>query len=220
MWDAVGSIVGGLIAADASKSNAKRNIRYQEKFAKQGIQWRVKDAKTAGIHPLAALNSGGAVYTPVNDDSGAQLGAAIADAGTKVSQKAQQKAELSMQQKLTDSEIEVNKAQAALFATEAQRNVQGATAMTGNMQATPTADPEPTPLMERILMPDGSIREIPIGPDMDEFIMGGVLYGYDKARDLWSPEESRANPKRNRGSGGKSPATIRPPSGGSSIRRN
>lgn len=225
MWGAIGSIVGGLIGAKGASDSASKNTAYQKEFAQKGIGWRVKDAKSSGIHPLAALNASGASYTPVTDNSAAILGSAVADAGTKVSQKAQIKAQTAMQQKLTDSEIAVNKAQAALFATEAQRNVQGATVMTGNMQNTPGQEPQnqppPTPLLERILMPDGSIREIPIGPDMDEFLMGGVLYIYDKARDLWAPEESRAKPKRQkRGSaGGKKPPVVNLPTGNSSVRR-
>jgi len=34
---------------------AQRNEQFQREFAQQGIQWRVADAKKAGIHPLAAL---------------------------------------------------------------------------------------------------------------------------------------------------------------------
>lgn len=37
-----------------------RNEKLQKEFAKKGIQWKVSDAKKAGIHPLAAL--GAATY--------------------------------------------------------------------------------------------------------------------------------------------------------------
>lgn len=71
----VGSIVGGLfgmkgaqaggrkavkgakINAQAAKWASKKNLKYQKQFAQKGIQWRVKDAKLAGIHPLAALGA-------------------------------------------------------------------------------------------------------------------------------------------------------------------
>lgn len=42
----------------------------QEEFAKNGIRWKVEDARRAGIHPLAALGASGASYSPVGYDSG------------------------------------------------------------------------------------------------------------------------------------------------------
>lgn len=36
----------------------------QKEFAKEGIRWRVADAKAAGIHPIYALGASGATYTP------------------------------------------------------------------------------------------------------------------------------------------------------------
>lgn len=77
-----GPILGGLVGgyfdykaqkqqsedAAASREQADRlnaqNIAMQKEFAQTGIQWRVEDAKKAGIHPLAALGGGGAAYAP------------------------------------------------------------------------------------------------------------------------------------------------------------
>lgn len=36
----------------------------QKEFAQMGLQWRVKDAVAAGIHPLAAVGASGAGYSP------------------------------------------------------------------------------------------------------------------------------------------------------------
>lgn len=41
-----------------------RNEALQREFAKMGIQWRVEDAKAAGLHPLAAIGAAGAAYSP------------------------------------------------------------------------------------------------------------------------------------------------------------
>jgi len=53
--------LGGLISAGASlfgsNSAAKRQEKLSKEFAQHGIQWRVEDAKAAGIHPLAALGA-------------------------------------------------------------------------------------------------------------------------------------------------------------------
>lgn len=73
-------IAGGAINASASKSAARAQVRLQREFAQNGIQWRVEDAKKAGIHPLYALGANTATYTPVSQDSSA-LGNAVADAG-------------------------------------------------------------------------------------------------------------------------------------------
>lgn len=37
----------------------------QREFAQKGVQWRVKDAEAAGIHPLAALGANLTNYSPV-----------------------------------------------------------------------------------------------------------------------------------------------------------
>lgn len=78
----IGSIVGGLFgmrgaqagarsAVRGSKINARaalrasnKNLKYQMRFAKHGIRWRAKDAKAAGIHPLAALGAQTTAFSP------------------------------------------------------------------------------------------------------------------------------------------------------------
>lgn len=42
----------------------QQNYDAQKEFAQQGIRWKVADAKAAGIHPIYALGSQGASYTP------------------------------------------------------------------------------------------------------------------------------------------------------------
>lgn len=74
------SIAGGMINATTSKKIAREQMRLQKEFAQNGIQWRVEDAKKAGLHPLYAIGASGASYTPVSQDSSA-MGNAVADAG-------------------------------------------------------------------------------------------------------------------------------------------
>jgi len=71
------SIIGGLIG----KSEAKKNRELQLAAAKNGIQWRVKDALKAGVHPLYAVGAPGVNIAPT-EVSG--LGPALADAGQDV----------------------------------------------------------------------------------------------------------------------------------------
>lgn len=73
-------VAGGMINATQSKTIARQQMRLQKEFAQNGIQWKVDDAKRAGIHPLYALGANTATYTPVSQDSSG-LGNAVADAG-------------------------------------------------------------------------------------------------------------------------------------------
>lgn len=81
---AASSIFGSKKQADAAEENNAKNIQLQKDFAQQGIQWKVNDAKAAGIHPLFALGANTHSFAPVNagDTSG---GAGIAAAGQDIS---------------------------------------------------------------------------------------------------------------------------------------
>lgn len=57
-------MLGGLLSAAASiagglmqRQGQKDNVKLQKEFAQSGIQWKVEDAKKAGIHPLYALGA-------------------------------------------------------------------------------------------------------------------------------------------------------------------
>lgn len=94
------SIVGGLIGARSAEADRQQtdfwNQQSQEQNRKQfvdlqrrSIQWRVKDAKKAGLHPLFALGgtASGASPTPFipgQTESGNALGRGIAQAGAIV----------------------------------------------------------------------------------------------------------------------------------------
>lgn len=95
------------IARDYNEAMAEKNRAYyledtareaalQKEFAQQGIRWRVQDAQSAGIHPLAALGAQTMSYSPQtvggggyesmpryspSPYSGASMGSAIAQAG-------------------------------------------------------------------------------------------------------------------------------------------
>lgn len=61
-----------IAAAQAAAANRRArkdfrtNINLQKQFAKESIQWKVHDAKRAGIHPLYALGAGTSSYSPVS----------------------------------------------------------------------------------------------------------------------------------------------------------
>jgi len=100
---AAGSLAAGAMSNKAAKKSAKLNqiherqmrqkeYEQQKEFAQSGIQWKVKDAAKAGVHPLYALGANtnsyapqsvGSTPTPSGDfgylaDAGQHLGRGIA----------------------------------------------------------------------------------------------------------------------------------------------
>lgn len=77
------SIIGGLFGKSSAEKANKANIKLQKEFAQNGIQWKVADAKAAGLHPLAALGAQTTAFSPsvVGDTS---FGTGIAQAGQDV----------------------------------------------------------------------------------------------------------------------------------------
>lgn len=82
---AVGSLLGGALGMSSSNSAAKKNAAMQREFAQNGIQWKVADAKKAGIHPLYALGAQTMTPTPsyIGDNS---MGNAISQATQSMGQ--------------------------------------------------------------------------------------------------------------------------------------
>lgn len=90
---AAGGIVSGILGGNSQKEANEQNLQlareqlaYQKELAKNQIQWRVNDAKAAGLHPLAALGVSPMSYSPV---SGSAVGADYAGVGQSLQQMGQ-----------------------------------------------------------------------------------------------------------------------------------
>lgn len=89
-----------------------QNIEQQKEFAKNSIQWRVADAKAAGLHPLFGLSGGGASFTPnpvtVNDSTSLSLSPGDARQASRAQQQLPlneaQKAQLALQERAANNE--------------------------------------------------------------------------------------------------------------------
>lgn len=57
-------LFGGIGSFFTGNSAQKREYERQKEFAQNGIQWKVADAKKAGLHPLYAIGAQGASYSP------------------------------------------------------------------------------------------------------------------------------------------------------------
>lgn len=51
------NLLGGFFGQKTQEDIANKNIAMQQEFAQNGVQWKVADAKAAGINPLAALGA-------------------------------------------------------------------------------------------------------------------------------------------------------------------
>lgn len=58
--------VGSIASSFLGSKQAKKNIKLQKDFAQKGIQWKVADAKAAGIHPIFALGANTHSFSPVS----------------------------------------------------------------------------------------------------------------------------------------------------------
>lgn len=61
---AAGSILGKAFDVDSVRAQQNRQADIQKDFARHGLQWRVKDAEAAGLHPLYAIGANLPTYSP------------------------------------------------------------------------------------------------------------------------------------------------------------
>jgi hypothetical protein len=79
-WGLAGAMVlGGLMNSKAVRDANTTSVAFSKEMAQKGIQWRVEDAKEAGVHPLAALGANVAgnapLINPTSPGSGIQQAA-------------------------------------------------------------------------------------------------------------------------------------------------
>lgn len=80
----VAKAVGSALVAKGAEKIATKvfgddNYDAQKEFAQQGLYWRVQDAKRAGLHPLAAIGSAGAAFSPSFQAGDAGIGSGVFD---------------------------------------------------------------------------------------------------------------------------------------------
>jgi len=120
-WDAAASGLGALVSYDSARSQ----IKAQKQFAKKGIQWRVNDAKKAGLHPLYALGAQVPAFSPVMDATGshlAQMGQDITRARKATLTPHEQKL-LDLQVATAQAGLDRTYAETALLQSERLKNV-------------------------------------------------------------------------------------------------
>lgn len=125
---AIGSLIGGHQSAKAAEHQAALQYEHQKEFAQNGIRWKVADAKSAGIHPLAALGAQTFSYNPVmtqTDDRG--ISEALGRMGQGVErayQAKQMQVDRELDQKLKNAQIENVQAQTDAVKAQAEASRQ------------------------------------------------------------------------------------------------
>jgi hypothetical protein len=114
MLDSIISGAFGLIGANKSAKSNKainnQNIANSREFAQNSIQWKVEDAKKAGIHPLYALGSPTMSPNPMLPDM-TDYSSIYGDIGRNIGNSIEKKSyNRKIEQKL-DAEIDLIKAQ-------------------------------------------------------------------------------------------------------------
>lgn len=86
---AAGSLFGGAISDKRNQAYAdqmwQKNYNAQKEFAQNSIQWRVQDAKKAGIHPLYAMGQTPG-YTPSDSSYSSAYGEGVSRAMNSIGQ--------------------------------------------------------------------------------------------------------------------------------------
>lgn len=80
------TLLGGIMGDKSAAEAAEKNVAGQERFAKEGIKWKVADAKAAGILPEYALGASTHSFQPTY--TGGQTGSMVADAGQNIARAA------------------------------------------------------------------------------------------------------------------------------------
>lgn len=128
---AAGSLGGGMLAGSANKKEGKRQWRRTKVLNQNQIQWRVNDAKAAGIHPLAALgmspignaaNTTGSVMGDALQNAASAVGQGVSNYATaKANEKAQALLEAESIARTKESLARADQAQATADATRSQQ---------------------------------------------------------------------------------------------------
>jgi hypothetical protein len=164
--NAASSMLSNLFNHDTVNETNRRNYEMSKEFAQNSVQWRVADARKAGINPLAALGMQ-ASYAPSAMASSSEYGGGIAAAGQATARAMEQMAELSLKEKMLDLQGKQldNEAKAALLATPKAEDI---TKTAGNFSIGLVNGPQNTMFSEKtapqyMLEPvtSGYVRYIP-----------------------------------------------------------
>lgn len=208
----IGNIVGGLLGQDAEEDAAAANANLQREFAQSGIQWKVADAKKAGIHPLYALGAQTIAASP-SYVGGNSLGQGISDMGQNIGRAVEANltaSERSRSKILEDLVLEKAALENDLLRSQITTVNRAITppypsgSISGDIRFDPSVNVSsrrddasreanrPAPSIKEFVMPDGSVISWP-SPDAKQAIEDS-LYEYEHMYETrYKPWAARSN---------------------------
>lgn len=156
--------IGGNQDRNAQKDANYENAALQREFAQNGIQWRVDDAKRAGISPLAAMGAQLFNPTPSFMASGSDRGSSYRDMGQSIDRAVSatmNRDERAKKERMDEALIRKAEAEAALVEGQASRASQ------------PTNPPMPTDPALSVVPGQGDAFSLPAGTLLPPPVLNG-----------------------------------------------
>lgn len=100
----LGGIGSSLINSNSASSSNALNYKQQKEFAQNSIQWKVEDAKKAGLHPLAALGTQSTYYSPTSTYTEDNIGKSLSDMGQNIDRAVNSSLDRKQRQQMQDAE--------------------------------------------------------------------------------------------------------------------
>jgi hypothetical protein len=189
-----GSAVTGAAAARennaANEANTEKQIQLQKDFAQHGLSWKIEDAKSSGIAPLAALGATGASYTPITTQHESPKGAAAA-AGQDISRAMFQNALTNLQLQGTDLDNQLKMAQIGKLKADTlavgQRNPP-------DIQPNGYSTQDPQAMITWTPQPNGAIMALPsmqVSQSLEQDLPARLGFQIRRLLGTYDPNESK-----------------------------
>jgi hypothetical protein len=119
IFNAGAQILGGVMSDRSTANQNAQNVAYQKEFAQKGVQWKVEDAKKAGLHPLYALGANTTSFSPV-PVTGSATGDAIARGASNVVKSMSQAKMNKLQTDLVEAQIQESRSRSIAALAQAK----------------------------------------------------------------------------------------------------
>lgn len=187
------SAVAGLFGGGdiSSRAAAANDAAYNREVMQNQVQWKVEDAKKAGVHPLYALGAPSVSWSPSTAGGGPSTIQRVADAGQGIARAASAYGDSNMRRKLFEQEVRMNELKIkdaeislAKNASVGAMNTSGATvpinssdshSIPGQGNAIGVSNRIPLPASTKYVSRTGSVEHYP-SKEVAEAIEDNMLY--------------------------------------------